>query len=695
MKRTPFFILCLLVVLTITKSFGQDSLAFYENSHLWNLSLDEIVVTAQHEPTHYKNAVHPVHIIDGKTIERMGMANLEEVLSTQLNMQITTDLILGSGLTMQGISGENIQIMIDGVPVIGRLDGNIDLSQIQMNNIRRIEVIEGTMSAQFGSNASGGVINIITQTSQVPKFQISTRNRGESKGVLDNSLSTGLRLGSFFLQGNVRRNHVQLEKTDSLRLMKQVFTEDGKSYRTKKYPWNPKLQYSADASLKYQLNDSISIRYNYRYFDEDVVRYGERRRPQFKPYAFDDQFNTRRSDHALIAEGYLGRRLYFTSTQAYNTYNRLLWTKRINFEEGEQFTVEGTEDSTLFHNWLSRNLVSFNTGFQLDIQAGVEWQKESASGTRFGIPQSGEALNSISNTAGWLSLKYDLLPSLTLLGNVRYGHNSSFDHPVLPSIQTLWKPGKNWSVRAGYSRGFRAPSLKELVFEFIDINHYILGNENLEAETSSNYTLNLSFDTSVGGKLLKTNLGLFSHDIQDRIILAEYETLKYTYQNIENFKTRGMDISFEFPFTKNLKLQTSGGVTYLSNVFADSYEVDNFFHVYEIQNSLELFWPWIKTDFQLSQKYTSKQQQFYLDEAKELKEGYLNGYNMVHASLSRSFFKNNLTFSFGVKNLLNVSSIGIQGGSSIDGGAHSSVGNNRLVHWGRSFFLGLNYTFSK
>src|SRR5690606_15634731 len=159
-------------------------------------------------------------------------------------------------------------------------------------------------------------------------------------------------------------------KTDSLRLMKQVFTEDGKSYRTKKYPWNPKLQYSADASLKYQLNDSISIRYNYRYFDEDVVRYGERRRPQLKPYAFDDQFNTRRSDHALIAEGYLGRRLYFTSTQAYNTYNRLLWTKRINFEEGEQFTVEGTEDSTLFHNWLSRNLVSFNTGFQLDIQAG-------------------------------------------------------------------------------------------------------------------------------------------------------------------------------------------------------------------------------------------------------------------------------------------------------------------------------------
>src|SRR5690606_18204997 len=167
----------------------------------------------------------------GKTIEKLGMANLAEVLSTQLNMQVTTDLILGSGLTMQGISGENIQIMIDGVPVIGRLDGNIDLSQIQMNNIRRIEVIEGTMSAQYGSNASGGVINLITRTSQVPKFQISTRNRAESKGILDNSLSAGYRIGNFFLQGNVRRNHVRLDDVDSLRLMKQVTLDNGTAYR--------------------------------------------------------------------------------------------------------------------------------------------------------------------------------------------------------------------------------------------------------------------------------------------------------------------------------------------------------------------------------------------------------------------------------------------------------------------------------
>ena len=694
MKRTPLIKLFLLAILAIPRVYSQDSMALHEDSDLWNLSLDELVVTAQHEPTHYKNAVHPVHVIDGKTIEKLGMANLAEVLSTQLNMQVTTDLILGSGLTMQGISGENVQIMIDGVPVIGRLDGNVDLSQIQMNNIRRIEVIEGTMSAQFGSNATGGVINIITQASQVPKFQISTRNRAESKGILDNSLSTGLRLGSFFVQGNVRRNHVQLNDVDSLRLMEQVVLEDGTTYRTKKYPWNPKLQHSADASLKYQWNDSISVRYNYRFFDESVIRYGERRRPQFKPYAFDDHYNTRRSDHALLAKGYFGNRLYFTSTQAFNTYDRTLLTERNNFEEDDQATVEGSQDSTLYQNLLSRNMISYASAFDLDIQAGVEWQKESADGSRFAKPESGESLSSIANTAGWLSLKYKLMPSLTVLGNLRYGYNTRFDHPVLPSLQTLWKPNQNWSVRAGYSRGFRAPSLKEMVFEFIDINHYILGNENLIAETSSNFNLDLSFEIPTSGSGLKTNIGLFSHQIKDRIILAEYETLKYTYQNIEDFKTRGFDVALEYPITENLRLRSSGGITYMSNLFAESHDAASFFNVFEVQNALEFFWPWIKTDLQVSQKYTSKQQQYRLDEDGELMEGFIEGYNMVHGSLTRAFFDKKLSLSLGVKNLLNVSSVGIQGGR-VDGGVHSSVGNSRLIHWGRSYFLGLNYTFSR
>lgn len=690
-----FFLIILTIPAGLYSVSGQDSMALDKDSIMWNVDVDEIVVTGQHEPMHYSRAVHSVRVIDGKTIEKMGMANLAEVLSTQLDMQITTDLILGNGLTMQGISGENVQIMIDGVPVIGRLEGNVDLSQIQMTNIRRIEIIKGTMSAQFGSNASGGVINLITRSSQVPKFELSTSNQIESKGVLDNTLSAGFRAGSFFIQGNIRRYHSQVEKTDSLRVMEQVILDDGTPFRSKKHPWNPKLQLSANASVKYQWNDSISIVYSYRHFDETVKSYGEKRRPDYKPYAFDDQYNTRRSDHALMAKGYLNDRWYFTTTQAINNYDRNLMTFRKNFEENSLEKISGSEDSTSYMSLLSRNMISYTSPLHLDIQAGVEWQQESASGTRLGSSNDEKPISTIRNAAGWLSLKYPLFSSLTILGNIRYGHNTRFDHPLLPSLQAHWKGNRRWSVRAGYSRGFRAPSLKEMVFEFIDVNHYILGNTDLHAETSSNINVDVSGSFSLGGSSLKSTIGLFSHQIENRIILAEYETAKYTYKNLDSFETHGIDIEFEYPFTENVTWRSGGGVTFLSNVFTESDIEQKYYKIWEWQNKLELYWPQVQTDFIITQKLTSRQQQFQLNENGEIIEGFIDGMNIIHASANRSFFDDQLTLSVGVKNLLDVQSVAIQGGGGSGANAHTSIGNSRVVDWGRSFFIGLNYTFAK
>ncbi|HMQ59990.1 MAG TPA: TonB-dependent receptor plug domain-containing protein, partial [Flavilitoribacter sp.] len=92
----------------------------------WSIDLSDIVVTAQYAPTHAGNAVHKIRVIKAEEIHRQGLNNLGEALSRQLNLRVSTDPTLGNGLKIQGIGGENVQIMIDGVPVIGRLDGNID-----------------------------------------------------------------------------------------------------------------------------------------------------------------------------------------------------------------------------------------------------------------------------------------------------------------------------------------------------------------------------------------------------------------------------------------------------------------------------------------------------------------------------------------------------------------------------------------
>ena len=125
-------------------------------------SLQEVVVTAQFEEKNKQDALHDVIIISANTINNGGFSNLSDVLKFQSNIKLSNDNILGSQINIQGISGENIKILIDGVPVIGRLNGNVDISQISLKNIDRIEIVEGPLSVQYGSDALGGTVNILS-----------------------------------------------------------------------------------------------------------------------------------------------------------------------------------------------------------------------------------------------------------------------------------------------------------------------------------------------------------------------------------------------------------------------------------------------------------------------------------------------------------------------------------------------------
>src|SRR5690606_37254026 len=73
------------------------------------------------------------------------------------------DPVLGTGMALQGLGGENVKILVDGIPVIGRQNGNIDLGQLPLENIQRIEMIEGPLSVLYGTNALAGTINLITR----------------------------------------------------------------------------------------------------------------------------------------------------------------------------------------------------------------------------------------------------------------------------------------------------------------------------------------------------------------------------------------------------------------------------------------------------------------------------------------------------------------------------------------------------
>ena len=677
--------------------FGLQFTVAQENIDLdsiWKtIDLDDVVVTAQYSPTHSKNAVHEVVVIKAKDIEQQGQNNLSEVLTNQLNLRVSNDPILGNGLKIQGIGGENIQIMIDGVPVIGRVGGNIDLSQIQLNNIDRIELIEGAMSAQFGSNASGGVVNIITKKSQTNPFKFESVNQYENVGIWNNSLLFGVRFGKFYASVNGSRIDYDFAPIDSLRVYETNELPTGETYKSKKIPWNPKTQYSFDGMARYRFNDSLSLTYQYRYFDELLSSYGEVRRTTYKPYAFDEFYTTNRQDHSLNFEGYLGQKFYLNSTTAYNQYDRFKETTRLDFENDSTSTVAGGQDTTNFINFLHRTVLSTSTNKKLNGQLGFEILHETGTGQRI-VDSTSMPLNEavLTNYAGWISMLYDPIAELKIQANLRYGYNTKYDHPLIPSLNIQWKPNKKFNFRLNYAHGFRAPSLKELYHNFIDINHYIIGNPNLKAENSKNASVSADFETSLNKKHRFTLSGkLFYNAIENRIVLAEYEPAKYNYQNLEQFETHGINFRLKYFFGKRLRIQSGIAFTKIYNYWSEDYDSEKFTTSTELQNELSYKIPMIETDFVVMHRYFGQQIQFFENEAGSLEQGTLGDYHFLNVTVSRRFWKNRIFLALGVKNILDVQSIPFSGQTS---GGHAGTGINQIIGWGRTYFARINLTIN-
>ncbi|MBK9274597.1 MAG: TonB-dependent receptor plug domain-containing protein [Flavobacteriales bacterium] len=90
----------------------------------------------------------------------MAANTLGEALRNELTVRLGQDNILGTAVSMQGLGGENVKVLVDGVPVIGRQDGNLDLAQLDLTGIERVEVVEGPLSVNYGTNALAGTINL-------------------------------------------------------------------------------------------------------------------------------------------------------------------------------------------------------------------------------------------------------------------------------------------------------------------------------------------------------------------------------------------------------------------------------------------------------------------------------------------------------------------------------------------------------
>jgi outer membrane receptor for ferrienterochelin and colicins len=128
-----------------------------------NINLNEVVVTGTRSEKMLKNVPVITQVIYGRQMLSLGITTVTGALQNMVPGLDVSQFGTRTSITMQGMNSKYVLFLIDGERIAGEVNGDIDYSMLNMENIERIEIIKGAASSLYGSNAIGGVINIITK----------------------------------------------------------------------------------------------------------------------------------------------------------------------------------------------------------------------------------------------------------------------------------------------------------------------------------------------------------------------------------------------------------------------------------------------------------------------------------------------------------------------------------------------------
>jgi outer membrane receptor for ferrienterochelin and colicins len=641
--------------------------------------LSEVVVTGQLTPQRVDKSIYKVDVISGLQIEEKAAQNLQELLTTELNIRSTQDNVLGSGLSIQGLTGENVKILIDGVPVIGRQNGIIDMSQIDLSNVDHVEIVEGPMSVIYGSNALAGAVNIITKDNSRSKLRGQLNTYYETVGVYNGDAAFSVRKNKNLFSFSGGRNFFGGFSVDTSK---------------RSLLWKPKEQYNATAAYQFS-GANLKMNLQGSLFNEQLRNPGDLS-PDFNyEKAFDEYYFTRRYDAKSSGTWKRsGSGGTFSFLAAYSYYEKIKRTYLKNLVDLSKVLAAdpAKHDTATIDAIVLRGYYSNAPGTKINYQLGYDLNLEMGTGKRMNGDKA------IYDYAAFFSLRYDPLKSLSLQPGLRAIYNTKYKAPLVWSLSSKWDPVRNLQLRVSTGQGFRSPSLKELYLDFRDSNHNVLGNEDLKAEKSFNLNGSATYLVEYEKSSFIFETKVYFNRIKNKIDLL-YDPVDPTgamYMNIpgNNFVTKGL--SFNARYRLHPRFSMNAGISLDGKSRLD--DLSSFSWTKNLASGFNYKNLKYKFNLSLYYKYTGSYRDYrgefdLNNQIGSITEVYMSGYNIMDITLSRPFFNNRVNIGTGVKNLFDVTNVSSYGGGSSvhgsDGSTESSVG------WGRTFFLKVSYMFNK
>lgn len=686
--------------------------------------LAEVVVTGQYEPQSLKKSVYSVRVITREDIQRQAANNLADVLNQYINISVRPSGSDGrSTVSMFGLDAQYFKILVDNVPLVSDtgLGVNTDLTQIDLDDVERIEIIEGSMGVTHGANAVTGILNIITKKAASAKWEITANLQEETVGKEFAFFDKGRHIQSFKVSHNISEHWFASVGANRNHFAGFFDGRQGKEYidtngdMLRGYSWLPKEQFTTNATFGYRHGD-LRVFYKFDYYKELVSYYD----PVVVPvsnypfpttyYSQDIRYPTQRFYHHLNAYGHVFGKPVYNLSVSYQKQQR-------DRESFNYYLLSGEEALNQRYTYLSKevlystgSLTNFLKGKKFDLQAGYEAVSESgaASGTaglfRDDTNNNTDLHKTLANIDFYASAEINFSETLALRPGVRYSFQSKYEDQNALSLGIRKLLPKNFEARLTIGKSYRTPNFDELYTRFVDSNHNVTGNENLTPEQSFSYEASLKKSTSFkSGIRLQDNLSLNFINVKDRIsqvLVAVDPMLAYTYLNIDKYRIFNATTWHQLTY-KEFELKAGFSLVGISQridlAALNRVSGDEFLFSAQANANVAYTWPRYKTVFALFYKYTGRFNQvtYNTDLQNNVTFGLaqIPAYSMMDASVRRTFFNNRFDVTLGARNILNVGNLqATQSGGST--GVHGGESSNMMLAYGRSYFLKLTYNLN-
>jgi len=485
-----------------------------------------VVVTANRIEVPLDRVSSSVTLITADAIENQQVNDVSEILRNVSGVDIVRTGSSGriTSLFMRGTNSNHTLVMIDGIQVNDPLNGGFDYSNLSTDNVKNIEVVRGSQSTLYGSEAIGGIINIIT--------------RKESNDLILSASAEGGSFGTFKESGNISGSSKLLNYTLSFSRIDTDGLFDNDDYSRSTFSANISTEINADTKLSFtgRISDSEGGTPGKQFFSFD-----SNARSATTIKAGSILFNQK------VSQKWHHKVIISSSAGDIDFDNSVVVADSLPFE-AESSDLRSSISSVDWQN-------DYHFSPHLVITSGVEWEE------RQGKRESSTNFDNLTDTRSIYLLNHirfndDFNISLGVRSDDHstFGRNNNFR---LTSAYIISKsPDTETKIRGSYGTGFRTPSINELFWpsSFFGDTEFFVGNINLQPEESTGF--DIAVEQSFSEDRLFISVDFFKNTFTSLISFGAMG-----YENIDEAETQGLEFRTQANF--NDQLTASGNYTYL------------------------------------------------------------------------------------------------------------------------------------